>query len=99
MPSNLERVRAVIFDVFGSLIDEDDDEAKKIISKATYTGTEDPGGWSRTAEVVVHCESGIPNGYYADDCRVIDLWNEASRRLGGMFFEHVNNAVICVYDV
>jgi len=97
MPSPLDRVRAVIFDVFHNIIDEDDDEARRIIAASTYIGREDPGGWSPEAEVVIHCESGIPNGAYDDNCKVIDLWSEVSRRLGDLFCEHFNAAIICVY--
>ena len=99
MPSNLDRVRAVIFDVFGSLIADDQDEAKRVIAASTYTGRLDPGGWCRDAEVVVHTESGIPNGSLDDGHFIIDQWSEVSRRLGDLFCEHYNAAIICVYPV
>lgn len=97
MPSNLDRVRAVIFDVFHDIIHEDEDEARRIIAASTYIGREDPGGWSPNAEVVIHCESGIPNGYCDDNNYVTDQWSEVSRRLRGLFCEHHNSAIICVY--
>ena len=97
MPSPLDRVRAVIFDVFHEIIDENEDEARRIIAASTYTGREDPGGWAPDAEVVIHSESGIPNGYYDDSHHVTELWSEVSRRLGDLYCEHYNAAIICVY--
>jgi len=99
MPSNLEQVRAAILKVFGNLIADDVDEAKKIIKEATYTGKTDPGGWERSAEVVIHCESGIPNGMFEDGHLIMDKWSEVTNQLDGLFCEHYNAAIVCVYYV
>lgn len=94
----LERTRAAIADVFGDYISENPDRRREIIESATYVGDEDPGQWSPRAAVVIHTESGIPNGAY-DDPRVFEKWFAVSDKLGTHFCEHVNGAVIAVWPV
>jgi hypothetical protein len=93
--TTLNQVRNAIEEVFGNYISEDKAKARDIINKATFRGNEDPGEWAPTSEVVIHTESGIPNGLY--DCRTLEMWCAVSDRLNGMFCEHVNGGVIAVY--
>lgn len=93
-PAILDRVRDVLLDVFGELLGEG---AERIINEATYTGAEDPGGWDEKACVVVHTESGLPSyGYYVETDR---MWLQVTEKLGDLYCECYNAAVVCVYPV
>jgi len=92
----LTRTRTAIMHCFGEYISEDPSRARQIIEEATYTGEEDPGGWSQSAPVIIHCESGIPNGMYDG---LYERWFAVSDILGDHFCEHINAAVIAVYPV
>ena len=94
--SSLQRVREAIEEVWGNSISSDMQRTRKIIKDATYTGKNDPGGWSPSSEVVIHCESGIPNGLYST--RGIENWERVSDLLGDLYCEHINGAVIAVYE-
>ena len=72
-------------------------KVKDRIAEDTYTGKDDPGEWAPKAHAVIHCESGIPNGSY--EPFIYDKWFEVSDKLGDMFVEHQNAAVIAVWDV
>jgi len=91
----LARVRQSILKVFGRYISEDVKTARRIIEQSTFTGKDDPGGWSRNAAVIIHTESGIPNGSW--DTRMFEKWFSVSELLTDHFCEHVNGAVIGVY--
>lgn len=91
----LDRTREAIFEVLGDFISLDPERAKEIIRKSTYLGSEDPGEWSPDAAVIIHCESGVPSGLYD---RLFDKWFEVSRRLRTHYCEHINAAVIAVYE-
>lgn len=95
----LKHVRALILKHFGDEIAPTQVEAKKVIKAATFTGKTDPGGWARKAAVVIHCESGIPNGLYEESGKTMEKWFEISREMGSHFAEHVNGAVIGVYEM
>ena len=97
--TNLDRVRLAIHEAFWWNFSEFEDspEVTRGIEQATYTGEDDPGGWSPGAEVIVHCESGIPNGLY--DGYIMDKWDSISDGLGDLYHEHVNGAVIAFYKV
>jgi hypothetical protein len=93
--SNLTIVRKAVAEVWGSFISSDKAEVQRIIKAATYTGKNDPGQWAPSAAVVIHTESGIPNGGY--NPRDIERWFEVSDMLPNLSVEHVNGAVIAVY--
>ena len=108
MPSNLERVRQAICEVFGEYIGFKDvtedgeilidwEKVRRVVEADTYTGLENPGGWCPGAEVVIYTENGIPNGAY--EPMIFDKWFEVSDKLGDLFVEHYNAAVIAVYRV
>jgi hypothetical protein len=46
--------------------------------------------------VVIHCERGIPNGAF--EPAALEMWFRLSGELDGLFVEHVNSAVIAVYE-
>lgn len=104
----LERVREAICEVFGTYlsIEFDDDhnllppdmeKVRKAVEGSTYTGEDDPGGWSPNAVAIIHCEDEIPNGSYDDSGRILDMWFKVSELLGDLYCEHINAAVIGVY--
>lgn len=95
MKSILKRTREAIFEVFGEYISSNPEIAKEIIKKSTYTGKDDPGGWSPEAAVIIHTESGIPSGLF--DCDLFERWFEVSAKLKTHYCEHINAAVIGVY--
>lgn len=94
----LSKVRSLILKHFGSWIDEDPARAKRIVEEATFTGKTDPGGWDRSATVVIHTESGIPNGLFDGPTSTMEKWVEISKEMGTHFCEHINGAVIGVYE-
>lgn len=96
MKNILSKTREVLFNVFGSYISDDPKVAKRIIKEATFTGKTDPGGWSPSAAVIIHLESGIPSGMY--DHRIDEKWYEVSQQLGTHFVEPINGAVSGVYE-
>jgi len=69
--------------------------AVQAIRDCTYKGSDDPGGWSPSAPVVIHCESGLPSPLY--DAMV--LWDRVDNDLSeaGLYHEPVNGAVVVVY--
>jgi hypothetical protein len=93
--TSLRRVQLAIMEVWGYFISDDPMRARQIIENGTYTGKNDPGGWAPEAEVVIHCESGIPNGSY--EPRELERWFRVSDILGDLYCEHINAAVIAVY--
>jgi hypothetical protein len=93
--SNLARVRRAIDEVWGSDISLDPERARQIIKQGTYTAREDPGAWAPEAEVVIHTESGIPNGGYCP--REMEKWYRVSDILSDLYCEHINGAIIAVY--
>lgn len=108
--SDLERVRDAICEVFGEYLWYGEDDAfdkeynpqpvkksriREIVERDTFTGADDPGGWSPGAVAIIHCENGIPNGAY--ETHVLDKWFEVSELLGDLYCEHINAAVIGVY--
>ena len=92
---NLNRVRNAIQEVWGYTISLDPKQARQIIKEATYAAEDDPGGWAPEAEVVIHTESGIPNGSY--EPWEMEKWFRVSEILGDLYCEHINGAVIAVY--
>ncbi len=94
-PDILERVRSAIDEVFGRYISADPARRRKIIEEATFLGEDDPGEWAPNADVVIHCESGIPSGSW--NPKELEMWFEVSDKLKTHFCEHVNSAVIGVY--
>ena len=93
--TDLFRVRRAIEEVWGSIISLDPKRARQIIEEGTYAGADDPGGWAPEAEVVIHTESGIPNGSY--EPWEMEKWYRVSEILGDLYCEHINGAVIAVY--
>jgi hypothetical protein len=90
--NHLQQVRTALLTVFGDIGISAAD-----IEDATYTGREDPGGWARRAEVVIHTESGIPS--YGYELANLEAWERVDNELRehGLFTEPVNAAVIAVY--
>ena len=86
--SKVERVRAAILAVFPSV-------TRKAVDRDVYAGRDDPGGWAPKAVAVIHCEGGIPNAN--DFMENLEKWCEVSERLGDLFCEPINGAVIAVY--
>jgi len=94
--SILEEVRAALFSEFGSRISEDEDSAKSLIEKHTFLPEDDSGQWAPSAAVVIHAES-IPLPA-AHEFRDIEAWCRVSTALSSHFCEHVNDAVVAVYN-
>lgn len=99
----VQEVRDAVAEVFGEYMNpymtvqsDLDEEVRKCVDRDIYSGEDDPGGWSRNAVAVIHCESGIPNGAY--DNHILEMWHEVCDKLPGLFVEHYNAAVICVYE-
>lgn len=97
MESILKVVRAEILRHFGKAIHDDPDRARRIIESSTFLASEDPGQWAPRATVVIHCEDGIPNGSF-EGPEILERWQLVSRALPGHFIEHINSAVIGVYE-
>ena len=95
--TQLEQIRAAILKHFGEVISSDPERAREIVEQDTYTGQDDPGGWSPEAVAIIHCESGIPSGLY--NAQLFEKWFSVSNELDGLFCEHINAAVIGVYEV
>jgi len=97
----ITQVRKAIFEVFREHIPGNTKAEKMaVIRKATYTGKADPGGWSPTAAVVIHTESGIPNPSY--ECGggwpITEGWTKVSESLDRHYCETYNGAVMAVYE-
>ena len=94
----LKRVRAAIRKHFWHALaeDENDQVIDRIINGATFLGEEDPGQWSPSAQVVVHCESGLPSGLY--EPFYSEKWYEVDNELGDLYHEPINSAVLAFYE-
>ena len=91
----VQKVLNSLFTTFRSFLPDDDGEAKSLLEDHTYTGKDDPGGWSPEALAVVHIEStGIPGN---EEIVWIELWAAASEMLGDAYFEQINGGVVAVY--
>ena len=97
----LTRVREAIYNEFGKYIPGKTKADKmSVIRNNTYTGKNDPGGWSRGAAVIIHTEgSGIPNPTWDESpgSQIIEGWFRVSKELGDHFCETYNSAVMTVY--
>jgi hypothetical protein len=90
--NHLQKVRTALLTVFGDIGITATD-----IEDVTYTGLEDPGGWARRAEVVIHTESGIPS--YGYELANLEAWENVDNELRehSLYTEPVNGAVVAVY--
>ena len=93
---NLDHLKSAILRTFGGYISDNEGRAMEIINDAVYTGADDPGQWSPDALAVIHCEFGIPHGYY--NYRLGERWYEVGDELG-VIIEDYNCAVKCVYPL
>jgi len=97
----ITQVRESIFEVFGEYIPGNTKAEKMaVIREDTFTGKSDPGGWSPTAAVVIHTESGIPNPYYelGGGWPITEGWAKVTESLNGHHCETYNGAVVAVYE-
>lgn len=69
---------------------------KKRIEENTFTGKDDPGQWSPTARVIVHCKSGIDSGAY--ETYFQDQWYKIDEELGNLYHEPYNAAIITFWE-
>ena len=96
----LTRVRNAIYNEFKAQIPGKNKSQKMaLIRQCTFTGEDDPGGWSPSAAVVIHTETGVPNPSF--DCsegfQLIEGWFRVSDELETHYCETVNGAVISVW--
>ena len=94
----LTRVREAIYNEFKSHIPgRTKPEKMQVIRGATFTGENDPGGWSPSAAVIIHTETGIPNpSWDVHPFDIIEGWFRVSDELGDHYCETINGAVISV---
>jgi len=90
----LEQTRKAIVEVFGDFLGDNPMEATR---RHTYTGKDDPGGWSPQAAVVIHTETFLPS--IDEGIFMIEKWDEVSDKLDGHFVEHINGGVSAVYKI
>ena len=97
----IDDIKAAIIAELGSFIGDSIDEIKPVIDGAVYTGKDDPGQWAPKAIAVIHCESGIPSGYY--DSEIQDSWTTIENQLQEMgyniYIETINAAVKAFYPI
>ena len=97
----ITRVREAIYAEFGRHIPGKTKAQKMaVIRDNTFTGKDDPGGWSPWAAVVIHTEgSGIPNPTWDETPGfvIVEGWFRVSDALGDHFCETVNSAVMTVH--
>ena len=93
---NLNRLKSAILKEFGGYISESGERAMEIIDQSVYTGKGDPGQWSPDALAVIHCESGVPHGYY--NHYIGERWYKVGDELD-VIIEDYNCAVKCVYEL
>ena len=96
-PEIVQRTARVLLKVFGEFLEGTQEEKLERILKNLHTGEEDPGGWSRSAAVVIHAEC-IPLPVPAE-IPMIERWCRVSDELEGYFCEHVNYAVATIYPL
>lgn len=96
MNETLEQTREALFKVFGKLISDDPEEAKRLIERHTHLPEDDSGQWAPHSAVVIHSEC-IP---LPSPCEVpaIEAWCRVSELIDGHFCEHINSAVAAVYE-
>ena len=96
MSEALKQTREALFKVFGEYIAETPEQAKALIEKHTMLPEDDSGQWAPRSQVVIHAEA-IP---LPSPCEVpaIESWCRVSDLMDGYFCEHINNAVVAVYE-
>jgi hypothetical protein len=94
----IERTAQAILKVFDRFIaGETKEEKLALIRKHIHSGEDDPGGWSRSAAVVIHSEC-IPLPFPAE-VPIIELWCRLSDELGDHYCENINYGVAAIYPV
>lgn len=98
MSDILQKAREAIARIIGPFIDEDPNTVQEIVHRHVMSGADDPGGWSPTSPVVIHCDgTGIPSGEY--DEKVSDAWFDVSDAIGPRYYiDQINHVVLCVTE-
>lgn len=92
----LEQTRDALFKIFGAGISDDPTEAKKLIEQHTHLPEDDSGQWAPRSAAVIHAECiPLPS---PEEIPAIEAWCRVSDLLDGHFCEHINGAVVAVYE-